>query len=96
MLRKALLISLILLALPVAYLLTWPVGIEPVIWQVPPNPGYAGIHAENQRLSGVETFALGDNEEPEDLAVDNRGRIYAATRHGRIVRLQPDATKPEV
>ena len=70
MFKKVMWISLVPISLAAIYLAAWPVGIEPVIWQVPPNPGYTGVHAVNSRLSGIETFSIGDNEGPEDIAAD--------------------------
>lgn len=77
------------------YLLLWPVPIEPVAWQAPPNPGYTGPFAPNERLKGVEVFPIGDNHGPEAIALDAQGWIYAATHEGRIVRLQADGSRPE-
>lgn len=77
------------------YLLLWPVPIEPVAWEPPPNPGYTGPHAENQRLQSLEALAIGDHHGPEGVAVDAGGRIYVATHEGWIVRLASDGTSPE-
>lgn len=77
------------------YLLAWPVAIDPVAWQAPPNPGYNGPHAPNGRLKGLQTFSLGGLRGPEDIALDGAGRIYAATHEGFILRLRPDGSAPE-
>ncbi len=47
------------LVVVVLYFVAWPVPIEPVAWRAPPNPGYSGSFAVNQRLTGVEAPALG-------------------------------------
>jgi len=77
------------------YLAAWPVPIEPVAWQAPPNPGYSGSFAQNTRLEAVERLDLGGLHGPEDVAVDAQGRLYASTAEGWIVRLQPDGSHAE-
>jgi len=69
--------------------------VKPVSWKAPPNPGYAGPFSKNERLKNIETFSIGDNKGPEDVAIDGQGRIYVSTHEGRIVRLQPDGSDPE-
>lgn len=83
-----------LLVLVVAYLLAWPVPVDPVAWQAPPNPGYSGPHAVNDRLKNLETFDIDGLHGPEDIALDAEGRIYAATHEGFIVRLDADGGNP--
>jgi len=79
----------------VAFLLAWPVPIEPIAWQAPLNPGYSDKFAANERLASLELLPIGDNHGPEGIALDAQGRIYAATAEGRIVRLAADGTQPE-
>jgi sugar lactone lactonase YvrE len=95
MFKKLLLSLLVVFILIIIYFLFWPVTIEPKAWQAPPNPGYAGPFAQNDRLKGIETLSIGNTHGPEDIALDDSGRIYAATHEGFIVRLQPDGTGPE-
>ncbi len=95
MLRKGLLGLLVILALIVLYFIAWPVPVEPVAWKAPPNPGYTGAFARNDLHKGLEFLKIGANHGPEDVAVDDQGRIYASTHEGFIVRLQADGTKPE-
>jgi sugar lactone lactonase YvrE len=95
MLKKIFLLMLVLIIAIVIYFVAWPVSIEPVAWEAPPNPGYAGPFAPNGRLKGIEVFPIADNHGPEDIAIDAQGRIYAATHEGRIVRLQADCSRPE-
>jgi sugar lactone lactonase YvrE len=95
MIKKILLALLIIIIAIVLYFLAWPVPIDPVAWKAPPNPGYTGKFAQNERLKGLEVYKIGDNHGPEDIALDKLGRIYGATHEGNIVRLQPDGSKPE-
>jgi sugar lactone lactonase YvrE len=93
--NKGLLTTLILLVTVIAFLLTWPVPIDPVAWQAPPNPAYTRAFAPNERLARIEQLPIGDNHGPEAVALDTQGRIYAATAEGRIVRLTADGSHPE-
>lgn len=95
MLKRIITALVVVVAAIALYLLLWPVPIEPVAWQAPPNPGYSGPFAPNDRLKGIEALPVGDNRGPEAVAVDAEGRIYASTHEGRIVRLKADGTGPE-
>jgi sugar lactone lactonase YvrE len=79
-----------------AYLLVWPVPVDPVAWRAPVDAGYAGSFARNERLKGLELLPIGDHHGPETVALDAEGRIYATTHEGRIVRLQADGSRPEI
>jgi sugar lactone lactonase YvrE len=79
----------------VLYLSFWPVPVDPVAWEAPPNPGYEGPFAQNDRLKPIEGLPIGGNHGPEDVALDSQGRIYAATHEGRIVRLEADGSNPQ-
>lgn len=82
-------------ALVIVYLLAWPVPVEPLAWEAPPNPGYTGDFAVNERLKKIETVSIGDDAGPEAVAVDDQGRVYASTVDGRILRLQSDGSGAE-
>jgi hypothetical protein len=87
-------VSTLVLAI-VAYFLLWPVPIEPVSWQSPPNPGYEGPYAVNERLKGLEVLEIGIMVGPEDIEVGPDGRIYAAGPEG-IARLDADGSNPQL
>lgn len=71
-----------------AYLLLWPVPIDPAAWSPPEPPGLpAAVRAENQ--IPVERITLGGARGPEDVAADRRGRLYTGTRDGAIRRVDP-------
>src|SRR2546421_4152407 len=93
--RKILFTVLSLAAIVVLYLLLWPVPIEPAAWQPQPAPPLAGVYESNSRLAWAERLAVGGHA-PEGVAVAPDGRIYAGVEGGRIFRLQPDGTRPEV
>ena len=78
------------------YLSLWPVPVEPVAWSAPVAPGYAGPHAANNRLTGLNLIALGDEAGPEHIVLARDGLLYAAMASGRILRMNPDGTGQEV
>jgi sugar lactone lactonase YvrE len=95
MLKKILLTLVVIITAVILYFIAWPVPIVPVAWESPPNPGYTGPFAVNDRLKSIETFPIAGNHGPEDIALDAQGRIYAATHEGNIVRLNPDGSNAE-
>ena len=93
--RIALRIAVVLMALA-AYLLLWPVPVQPVAWSAPPDPGYGGAHAINHRLAGLQIIALGSDEGPEHIVLARDGKLYAAVASGSILRMNPDGSAQEV
>lgn len=93
--RRLLLALVALIAISIAYLAFWPVSISPVAWTPPALPELTGKYQQNSLLSTTERISLGEGFAPEGLAVDLENRIYAGFDDGRIMRLQPDGTKPE-
>jgi sugar lactone lactonase YvrE len=87
--------ALILLALA-AYLALWPVPIKAVSWKAPALPGYAGVHAANNRLAGLHLIPLGAEAGPEHVVLARDGKLYAAVASGNILRMNPDGTAQEV
>lgn len=86
-------ISLVIGAIVVglaAYLCFWPVPIDPEPFDTPPNPGYVGPYAENERLTDAERLAEGLVHGPEDTAMDENGFLYTGLEDGRIVRFDPE------
>src|SRR5437762_7394092 len=79
----------------VAYLLAWPVPINPAAWTPPVAPELTGVYAQNSELARIERLKI-DAFAPEDIAIDKQDRIYCSAADGRIFRFQPDGTKPEV
>ena len=87
-------LALLVVAL-IAYLLLWPVPINPVAWTPPTAPELTGIYAQNSELARIERLHVKDSA-PEDVAFDSQDRIYCGTQNGFIFRFQPDGTHPEV
>ena len=90
----ALLAAVVALA---AYLAFWPVPVQPVAWAAPAAPGYQGAHAANTRLAGLTMIQLPKGEAgPEHVVLGRDGKLYAAMASGRILRMNPDGSAPEV
>ena len=80
-----------------AWLTLAPVPADPVAWQAPPNPGYTGPYAANDRLANLSTIGLLDGATgPEHVAVGPDGFLYAAVVGGTILRMRPDGSGREV
>jgi len=87
--------SLAVLAL-VAYLCLWPVPIEPVSWDAPEPPGYAGPFAANDKLAKLNIIPLGTEEGPEHVVLARDGKLYTTVASGNILRMNPDGSGQEV
>lgn len=70
-----------------AYLLLWPVAIDPVAWQAPKATGYVGPWASNNALADLDLLSLGGHHGPEDFALRDDGVIATATHSGDIMLL---------
>jgi streptogramin lyase len=88
--NKSVLLGLI--AIPIAYLLLWPVPVDPVAWDAPQDPGLVDPFAENNRLRPARPINLDIYEGPEDIASPDDGFFYAATASGSIVRFRANGT----
>lgn len=86
---------LLVVLFAVAYLLLWPVTIDPAAWTPPANPGWTGTYAKNQRLAGIERLAGGAGIGPEAVVVGKDGRVYSGYIDGRLVAVDPASGKLE-
>jgi sugar lactone lactonase YvrE len=91
---KILVLMLAFIAAALGYLLFWPVPIDPVAWAPSSAPQLTGIYQPNSLLASIERMEVGPW--PEDLAFDRQGRIYTGLEDGRIMRLQPNGSLPEL
>lgn len=76
----------ILLVLLVAYLVLWPVPLDPEAWTPPDAVALEGVWAKNDRLGHGELIA-GTLRGPEAVAFDARGRLLTGTEDGFIVAI---------
>jgi len=80
----------------VGYLFLWPVPVRPVSFPVPQAPGYAGVHAVNQRLSGLQNIDLGGEVGPEHVAFGRDGKLYASVAGSKVLRMNADGSAQQV
>jgi sugar lactone lactonase YvrE len=78
--------------LAVAYLLLWPVPIEPVAWQAPRFGGYVGPYAKNERLAGLRPISVAPEVGPEHIVFGPDGKLYTGVLSGSVLRMNPDGT----
>ncbi len=90
MLKKlAFLISVVILALLIALALS-KAPTDPVAYNPPQQPEMTGVLAPNNLLQKAELLAKGTINGPEEVAVDDQGRVYGGTWGGIILRILPD------
>jgi sugar lactone lactonase YvrE len=94
--RKFILLVGVVILLVAAYLLAWPVPIDPVAWQAPASTGYAGVHARNEKLAGVRLISIAPEIGPEHIEFGPDGRLYTGTLSGAVLRMNPDGSAQEV
>ena len=82
-------ISLTGIGVILAYLLLWPVPIEPVAWHAPINTGFSGAFTQNRKLAEIEIITLKQTHGPEAVALLGN-TVYATTREGWIIRYDED------
>lgn len=81
-----------LIVVVVVYLVLAESPIDPIAYMPPPKPELTGSLAPNEALRGAEILAQGQIVGPEDVDVDEQGRIYGGTLDGKIVRIEPDGS----
>jgi sugar lactone lactonase YvrE len=83
---------IIIFGLVILYLLTWPTGIDPVAWTPQKATSLTGEYGPNNLLSKTDIFGKGMGVGPEDIEVDDQGRIYAPYEGGKIFRFDADGS----
>lgn len=73
-----------------AYLLLWPIPVEPVSWKAPVDKGFTGAHATNTRLANLNKIPLNKNQTGPEHIITFRGMIYVGLLNGDVIRLSPD------
>ena len=90
--KKIILTIFSVFILAVIALFIYPSPIDSVAWQPPTAPQLSGPTNPNNLLGSAELLALGEVYGPEDVAIDQQGRIYAGTQDGFIKRVMADGT----
>lgn len=67
-----------------------PSPIDPIAFTAPPSPPLEGVLAANELLRTTELLARGRVQGPEDVDVDNEGRVYGGCVDGRVIRILTD------
>ena len=93
--RWVLWIIVILLVGIGAYLLLWPVPIEPVQYEPSENPGMTGPFVQNEALASVQHLINGIGLGPEDITKGKDDFFYTGLQDGRIIRFRPDGSDTE-
>lgn len=82
------------LVLGLAYLLLWPVPVEPVAYEPPRDAGLVGDFEANNALAAARQIALPNGAVgPEDLAVLPDGAVYTADLMGRLYRIDGETPR---
>lgn len=84
---------IVLVLLLVAYLLAWPVSIQPQAWEPPQAPSRdEGPYARNDKLRAVQRLVDGGVSGPEAIVFDTAGRLYSGLEDGRVISMRDDGT----
>lgn len=68
--------------------------LRPQTWHPPKDMGLRGDFSPNLALADLEVYPL-PGSGAEDVALDDRGRIYTGTREGYLLRISPDGRHVE-
>jgi len=90
--KKSILTIFSVFILAVIALFIYPSPIDSVAWHPPTAPQFSGPTIPNNLLGSAELLALGEVYGPEDVAIDQLGRIYAGTQDGFIKQVLADGT----
>jgi sugar lactone lactonase YvrE len=90
MLKKIVLLILVIIIALVIFLALTKAPTDPVAYDPPKKPDMTGVLAPNTLLQKAEMLAKGKINGPEDVAVDDQGRVYGGVWEGKIFRIMPD------
>jgi sugar lactone lactonase YvrE len=85
-LRRVALALVVVLVVAVAYLMLWPVPLDPEAWSPTAPVELEGVWEKNDRLAGGELLA-GALRGPEAVAFDAGGRLITGTDDGWLVAI---------
>ncbi|PKN36936.1 MAG: gluconolactonase [Deltaproteobacteria bacterium HGW-Deltaproteobacteria-2] len=90
MFKKIALAAVGIAILLIITLITLQSPVNPVAYNAPAKPAMTGVLAPNDLLQKAELLAKGQVNSPEEIAVDEKGRLYFGTPTGTISRLLSD------
>lgn len=70
-----------------AYLLAWPIPVDPVAWKAPTDAGYTGPHQTNTRLQALRQIPLGEGQLGPEHMVAHEGWVYTGLSNGDVIRV---------
>ncbi len=91
--KRIFLFGSLIIAVLLAYLVAWPVDIDPQKWEAPKDKGYVGNFAPNRRLADLELLDIGDIHGPEDVAsrvIDGQLYLFVSSQDGLIRKINAD------
>ena len=81
----------------IIYLLFWPIEIEPVTYNPPPNPGLVGVFEANEKLANSELLLEQMGTGPEAVAVlPEDSLLLTGFKNGDIVMFEPNGRGIEI
>lgn len=86
--KKALAIAALPPLAALLYLSLWPVPIDPVAWQAPPDRGLTDPYLPNKLLQAASGIDLGPHQGPEDATLGTDNAVYATTLDGAVLRIR--------
>lgn len=95
--KKLLLIVMIALLAFIGYALFAPSDFDPQAWTAPDSPATSvAKNADRQSLTQAQRLAANVGTGPEDVAIDDQGRLYAGYEDGTIRRFDAEGNNGEV
>ncbi|SLM29799.1 conserved exported hypothetical protein [Desulfamplus magnetovallimortis] len=82
----------VIIASLMSYFFVQSTPVDSIAYTPPPAPSLNGVMTPNTLLQKAILLGKGKFDGPEDTAIDSKGRIYAGTQDGKIVRLLQDGT----
>jgi sugar lactone lactonase YvrE len=73
-----------------AYLLFWPVPVDPIAWTPSPNPGQTGAFAQSDGFRAPQKLIAEAGLGPEDVTRGADGFFYTGMQDGRILRFRAE------
>ena len=83
-------LTLLVIVALAAFLLAWPVPIDPVVWTPAPDPGLTGPYAQSTTFRGLTTLITDAGLGPEDVTRGADGFFYTGLQDGRILRFSAE------